>query len=83
MIADKAPTIPKLFPEGTNEGESEALAIIWTDWEGFKAAASLLATRAGVLASAEDPQSAGAAFGDMAKACGGCHEKYRLKKEEK
>ncbi len=83
MIAQKAPTIPSLFPEGTNEGESEALPIIWEDWDGFKAAAALLGERAAVLAAAEDPKAAGAAFGAMVKACGGCHEKYRLKKEKK
>lgn len=83
LVATKAPTLPSLFPEGTNEGESEALPIIWEDWEGFTAAAKLLGERAAVLASAEDPKAAGAAFGAMVKACGGCHEKYRLKKETK
>lgn len=82
LVASKAPTIPSLFPEGTNEGESEALPIIWEDWAGFEAAAALLATRAGVLASAPDKASAGAAFGAMLKACGGCHEKYRIKKKD-
>jgi cytochrome c556 len=81
LVAAKAATLPSLFPEGTNEGESEALPIIWKDWAGFEAASALLATRAGALASAPDKASAGAAFGAMIKACGGCHETYRLKKD--
>lgn len=83
LVAEKAPTIPALFPKGTNAGESEALPIIWEDFAGFEAAAALLAERAGVLAAAPDPKAAGAAFGNMLKACGGCHQKYRVKKEEK
>ena len=81
LVADKASTIPALFPEGTNAGESEALPIIWKDWEGFTAAAKLLGERAGVLATAEDQAAVGAAFGGMIKACGGCHKTYRLDKD--
>lgn len=81
LVADKASTIPALFPEGTNAGESEALPIIWQDWEGFTAAAKLLGERAGVLAAAEDQAAVGAAFGAMIKACGGCHKTYRLDKD--
>ena len=80
-VADKAATIPSLFPEGTNAGESEALPIIWQDWEGFTAAAKLLGERASVLAAATDQKAAGAAFGGMIKACGGCHKTYRLDKD--
>lgn len=78
IVADKAALIPGLFPEGTNAGKSEALPIIWTDWAGFTAAANLLGERASVLASAENQKAAGAAFGGMIKACGGCHKTYRL-----
>ena len=82
LVAEKAPTIPALFPKGTNAGDSEALPIIWEDFAGFEAAAALLAERAAVLAAAADPKAAGAAFGNMLKACGGCHQKYRVKKED-
>lgn len=81
LIAEKAPTIPSLFPEGTNAGESEALPIIWEDWAGFEAAAALLGERAAVLAVAPDQKAAGAAFGATIQACGGCHKKYRVKKD--
>lgn len=81
-VAEKAKTIPALFPEGTNAGESEALPIIWQDWEGFTAAAKLLGERASVLAAAEDQKTAGAAFGAMIKACGGCHKTFRLDKDK-
>lgn len=70
-----------LFPEGTNEGKSEALDNIWTDWDGFSTASELLKTRAAAVAAAEDQASATGAFIAMTKACGGCHEDYR--KEEK
>lgn len=81
LVADKAKTLPGLFPEGTNAGKSEALPIIWEDWEGFTAAANLLSERAGALAAAEDQKAVGAAFGAMVKTCGGCHKKYRLEKD--
>lgn len=81
-VADNAKTIPALFPEGTNVGESEALQVIWQDWEEFTAAAKLLGERASVLASAEDQKTAGAAFGAMIKACGGCHKTFRLDKDK-
>lgn len=81
LVAEKALTLPSLFPEGTNAGESEALPAIWEDWAGFEAAAALLGERATVLAAASDQKSAGAAFGAMLQACGGCHKKYRVKKD--
>jgi len=70
----------ELFPEGTNEGKSESLDNIWTDWENFSKSAHLLKTRAEAVAAAEDQASATGAFIAMTKSCGGCHETFR--KEE-
>ena len=35
IIADHAPRMPGLFPEGSDKHPSEALPIIWTDWTGW------------------------------------------------
>lgn len=72
----------KLFPVGTNEAPSEALDVIWTDWDDFKIKATLLKTKADALAMAEGKEASMAAFGAMAQACGGCHKKFRLENEE-
>jgi cytochrome c556 len=72
----------ELFPEGTNDAPSEALANIWTDWETFTAKSNLLKERAEALGQADGQKASMAAFAAMAKeGCGGCHKTFRLEKE--
>ncbi len=42
----------KMFPEGTNKKPSEALTIIWQDWDEFKSLANQLETYAAALGAA-------------------------------
>ena len=72
----------KMFPAGSDKGETKALPVIWTDWAGFEAAnkASLAAyDKLAVAAGSGDLAALTAAFGDTGKACGACHEKFRAK----
>ena len=79
IAASSGDALLALFPEGSNEGKSEALDKIWEDWDGFTAAANLLQTKAEALAAAEDQAAVGAGFGALMQTCKGCHDNYRMK----
>ena len=79
-----APELATWFPAGTGPEtgiETEALAVIWEDKEGFNAAAEKLVAQAGnMLAAAQSgnvDNVAGSVRG-LGGACGGCHDNYRL-----
>jgi cytochrome c556 len=79
-----AESIPSRFPKGTADGDpgvtTRALPAIWSDGAGFaQRAAALAAAMKAVDArlAAGDAAGAEAAFGDVRKTCGGCHEPYR------
>ena len=80
-IRDWATTIPDYFPEGSDGSPSEAAPEIWTDFDGFKAAAEANYAAADDLALASnsgDPDAAIAAFKATAASCKSCHRTYRL-----
>jgi len=77
--------VTAVFPKGTDNGsyKTAALPKIWEDWAGFEKAAQALDTASANLASVAasgDKQKLAAAFGNLGKACGGCHKPYRVKK---
>jgi cytochrome c556 len=74
--------LPALFPAGSDKGETKAAPTIWTDMAGFKAASKAETAAIDALQAAAgsgDMAKVGEAFGAVGKACGGCHDKYRLK----
>lgn len=74
---------PELFPEGSETGgDTEAKPEIWSDRAGFEEAAAELEQASAQLIEnvPQDLDSFRAAFSDMTKKCGGCHETYRVKK---
>ena len=76
--------VTAVFPKGTDNGsyKTAALPKIWEDWAGFEKAAQALDTASANLASVAaggDKQKIATAFGDLGKACGGCHKPYRVK----
>ena len=75
---------PYMFPEGTETGnETEAAPAIWSDRDGFIAAANKFeADTAAALETAGDGLEAfQAAFGAAAANCRSCHEDYRISRE--
>ena len=71
-----------MFPAGSDTGETKALPTIWSDMPGFVAAgaaASAAYDKLAMAAGSGDMAAATAAFGDVGKACGACHTKYRAK----
>src|SRR5215470_17232569 len=82
--------IPGLFPPGTAgkspDGDYEAKAIIWTDWNKFLDAQKNAAAKADALLVAVnggDRAAIEAAFSDLGKnGCGACHTTFREKIEK-
>jgi cytochrome c556 len=80
-LADGARELGRVFQEGSNVGESEALPIIWEEPEAFAAAvAKTEEATAAFLAAAEsgDEEAIGAAFRNVGMSCRGCHDNYRV-----
>jgi cytochrome c556 len=80
---DAARKMPALFPDNTKTGgETAADPKIWENMDDFKAKFAKFGDDAkAAQASVKDLDSLKAAFGSIGKNdCGGCHEKYRIKK---
>jgi cytochrome c556 len=76
-----AQELSRVFQEGSNVGESEALPLIWEDASGFaEAIAKLEEATAAFVAAAEsgDSEAIGAAFRNVGMGCRGCHDRYRV-----
>jgi cytochrome c556 len=72
----------KLFPAGSDKGDTKALPTVWSDWSGFQAASNNAEAAFDKLATAAgsgDMAALQAAFAATGKACGACHEKFRAK----
>lgn len=83
-MAELAPHLPELFPEGTGQGvgDSDALPAIWENPDDF--AARIEAAQAAIAdlqpaAESDDPQTIRAAFAVVGQACSGCHDNFRAK----
>jgi cytochrome c556 len=72
----------KMFPPGSDKGDTKALPTVWSDWAGFEAAsknADASFDKLSVAAGSGDMAQLQAAFADAGKACGACHQKFRAK----
>jgi cytochrome c556 len=82
-IADMAPHIPAMFPEGSLNEPTHALPVIWEKKDEFDAHAEELAGLAKKVAETSetgDVKATLAAFAAMGKqGCGGCHDTFRKK----
>jgi cytochrome c556 len=95
LIAANAATIktltgqlPGWFPKGSGveaRPKSEAKAEIWSDPQGFSAAASNVqveASKLNLLAQAGNMAAIPAQVKATGAACGACHKKYRIEKKK-
>ncbi len=57
--------------------KTRALEAIWTDPKGFEAAGNTYYAAFTALKATKDEAGFKAAFGDLGKGCGGCHQNYR------
>jgi len=79
---DAASKMPGLFPDNSKTGgETAAAPKIWESMDEFKAKFVKFGADAKDASSkVKDEASYKAAFPEVMKNCGGCHETYRLKK---
>ena len=83
-INERAQLIGDYFPAGTSVDDgfdTEALASIWEDPEGFETAHQNLATASAALAEAAasgDAAAVGEAVKNMGGTCKACHDDFRL-----
>ena len=78
-LADDAAVLPTLFPPGSDVG-SNALPVIWTEFDQFKALYAKLqsdAQASAKAAAANDLEGLRTAFAGVDQDCGACHQKYR------
>ena len=74
-----------LFPEGSETGhDTEAKATIWSDRDGFNDAMEKFDTAvdAAIAANPDSLDALKATADPVFKACKGCHEGYRVEKED-
>lgn len=87
-INERLQRLPDLFPEGTSMEagyDTEALATIWEDPEGFAEVAEQAVAASGDMMAAAatgDPEAVGGQVGNLGlNACKACHDKYRVDDE--
>lgn len=72
----------KMFPAGSDKGETRALPAVWTDWAGFQAASKASDAaydKLAVAAGSGNAEALATAFADVGKTCGACHQKFQAK----
>lgn len=80
-FVDVAAKSPALFPAGSNQGETAAAPKIWEAKADFDAKFKAMGEAAQkALVDIKDEATFKTVFPEVAKACGGCHTDYRLKK---
>jgi cytochrome c556 len=80
-LAALAPLAGKIFPAGSDKGETDALPAIWEKPDAFKreiAAFEAAAAGLGAVADAE-PAAMASAFSTLVKTCKSCHDEFRKK----
>ena len=83
-INDNSKKIPSMFPagSGTEAGvKTGALPAIWQNKTDFDEKSKKLEEESAKLVAANDEAAVKAQFGNVGKACGGCHETYRSKEK--
>ena len=81
-VAAAATELSRIFPQGSNIGESDALPIIWEEPEAFVEAVSKSKEAAAAFvgaAASGDRAAIGKAFRNLGGSCRGCHDQYRVK----
>ena len=81
-IAAHAPHIVHLFPPGSTQPPTQARRSIWQNWPDFERLSKALETESRKLAgiNAGDVAALVAQAQAVTRSCGGCHEKYRVRK---
>ena len=68
------------FPEGSNQKPSEAMPLIWKEWSRFDDHRLTYLEHSNTLMESAKEQDLDAvinAYGELAKSCKACHDKYK------
>ena len=79
-MANISKIVPNVFPEGSGDGKTEALAEIWENKAEFKAAMDKFLEAADGMAVAADTgemASIGPAIKALGGSCKGCHDDFK------
>jgi cytochrome c556 len=78
-IQAHAAKMSSLFPAGSTQRPTDAMASLWQNWADFETKAKALETESAKLAQTEpgNPDAVRAQFRTMNQVCGGCHKLYR------
>ena len=79
-MANISSIVPTVFPEGSGDGKTEALAVIWEKPDAFKKAMDKYVAAAKGMAKAAnsgDMQAVGPAIKELGGSCKGCHDDFR------
>lgn len=82
-LAATAATMGEVFPAGSAEGDTDALAAIWEQEEDFQAkieAAKEATSNFAAVAAGGDKAAIGKALGAVGASCKGCHDNYKQAK---
>ena len=86
LLAKHAKQIPTVTPKGSDDHPSEALPIIWLEWEDYVLSADELVKGSENLVNAAKSGASlaetRAQFVDVSKTCGRCHDRFRKPKEK-
>lgn len=81
-LAELNSNITRLFPEGSDFGETKAKEEIWAQWDKFEQAAGNAEKATAAFSEAVtggDAAQIAKAFKDVGKSCKGCHKDFRVK----
>jgi cytochrome c556 len=81
-ITELASHIAHLFPKGSTQHPTQARSTIWKNWADFERRARTLEAESRKLAGlrADDVAALETQRQAVVRACGGCHERYRVKR---
>lgn len=78
-LVQSAAQVAAQFEAPETDPKSEALPVIWSDWDGFTQDADAL-ERAVATLDTGTLDGVRAGLGAVGQSCSGCHERYRLEK---
>jgi cytochrome c556 len=77
-IKEKLEQASKLFPPGSDAGETKAKPEVWSDRAGFEKTMQDAIAAAGALAAVKEEAAFRPALGALGQNCKACHDKYRM-----
>ncbi len=78
ILSERLDEAAKLFPPGSNTGETHARPEVWSDRAGFEKAMSDAQAAAAALRGVKEEAAFRPALNTLGQSCKACHDKYRM-----